>query len=426
MTASPTRVAVLGGGFAGIYAASYLAAADPPAGSIEVTLVSDRNYFTFTPLLAEVVGGTLGREDVTLALPVLARQRGFEFREARAEGVDPARRVVESTVGPIPYDFLVLALGARPRYFGNREIERNSLPLTSVREALAIRERLIRNAEAATREGSAARRRRLLTVCVAGAGPAGVEVAAEAWHLLGPVLSRYYPTKTQARVVILQGGSRILPGWNAELAASGLEILRERGIEVHLGTLVQGYDGRTVRAASEDAELEIEADTLIWTAGTAPGRLEWEEGGEAVRDSGHVETDRYLRVVGAERMYAAGDVAFREDPRTESPYPAVAPIAINQGIRAAGNIENAIVGRDQEPYHAHHAGSIVSLGSGTALVDVLGWTLEGRPAWAIYRLAYLLKLVGTRNKVRVATSLALGRLFEPDISYDREAPDPEG
>lgn len=425
MRESPARVVVLGGGFAGIYAASYLAAADLPDGGIEVTLVSDRNYFTFTPLLAEVVGGTLGREDVTLALPVLARQRGFEFREARAEGVDPGRRIVESTVGPIPYDFLVLALGARPRYFGNREIERNSLPLTSVRDALAIRERLIRNAEAATREPSADRRRRLLTVCVAGAGPAGVEVAAEAWHLLGSVLPRYYPSDTRARVVILQGGARILPGWNAELAESGLEVLRERGIEVHLGTLVKGFDGTTVRAAADGEEFDIEADTLIWTAGTAPGRLDWGKGGDAVRDSGHVETDAYLRVAGEERVYAAGDVAFREDPRTESPYPAVAPIAINQGIRAAGNIENAIVGRDPEPYHAHHAGSIVSLGSGAALVDVLGWTLKGRPAWTIYRLAYLLKLVGTRNKVRVATSLALGRLFEPDISYDREAPDPD-
>lgn len=420
MRSTPTRVVVVGGGFAGIYAASYLAAADLDPGSVEVTLVSDRNYFTFTPLLAEVVGGTLGREDVTLALPVLAAQRGFHFREARVEGVDPHRRVVETTVGSIPWDHLFLATGAAPRYFGNEELERNSLPLTSIRDALAIRERLIWNAELATRESSAALRQRLLTVCVAGAGPAGVEVAAEARHLMGDVLSRYYPSGTRPRVVVLQGGDGILPGWDPELAASGLQILRDRGIEVHLGTLVAGYDGKVVRASSGEDDFEIEADTLIWTAGTAPGRLAWEGDGEAVRPSGHLETDRYLRVMGVGGIWAGGDQASREDPRTGNPYPAVAPIAISQGIRAAGNIENAIAGREPEPYQAHHADSIVSLGKGAALVDVLGWTLKGPPAWAIYRLAYLLKVVGTRNKLRVATSLALNRFFEPDISYDRD------
>ncbi|MDT8368511.1 MAG: NAD(P)/FAD-dependent oxidoreductase [Longimicrobiales bacterium] len=420
MRSAPTRVVVVGGGFAGIYAASYLAAADLDPGSVEVTLVSDRNYFTFTPLLAEVVGGGLGREDVTLALPVLAGQRGFHFREARVEGIDPARQVIESTVGPLHYDHLVLAMGAKPRYFGNEELERNTLPLTSIRDALAIRERLIRNAELATRESNEARKQRLLTVCVAGAGPAGVEVAAEARHLLGDVLSRYYPSGVEPRIVVLQGADVILPGWHPELAASGLEIMRNRGIEVHLETFVAGYDGEAVRATSGEKEFEIEADTLIWTAGTAPSRLAWEGSGEAVRPSGHLETDAYLRVVGSDGIWAAGDLASREDPRTGDPYPAVAPIAITQGIRAAGNIENTIANRDLEPYHAHHAGSIVSLGSGAALVDVLGWTLKGPPAWAIYRLAYLMKVVGTRNKLRVATSLALNRLFEPDISYDRD------
>ncbi|MDT8436155.1 MAG: NAD(P)/FAD-dependent oxidoreductase [Gemmatimonadota bacterium] len=421
MSGPPARVAVLGGGFAGIYAASYLAAAELPEGAAEITLVSDRNYFTFTPLLAEVVGGALGREDVTLALPVLAAQRGFRFRQACVEGIDADRRVIETSLGPVPFDYAVVALGARPRYFGNEELERHSLPLTSVRDALAIRERLIRNAEAASRESDPERRQRLLTVCVAGAGPAGVEVAAEARHLLGSVLPRYYPADAEARIVILQGGVGILPGWNPELATAGLEILRRRGIEVHLETLVRGFDGRTVRASTGEREFAIEADTLIWTAGTAPGRIDWPADGTPVRRSGHLETDPYLRVAGSDRVFAAGDMAFREDERSGSPYPAVAPIAINQGIRAAGNIENSILGRDLEAYQAHHAGSIVSLGDGEALVDVLGWTVKGRAAWTMYRLAYLAKLVGTRNKIRVATSLALSRFFEPDISADREA-----
>lgn len=421
MSPGPARVVVLGGGFAGLYAASYLAAADLPPDSVEVTLVSDRNYFTFTPLLGEVVAGSLGREDVTFGLPVFAAQRGFRFVQARVEGVETARCVVATTVGEIEYDFLVLGLGTGPQYFGNRELERHSLPLKSVRDALTIRERVIRQAEAASREASADRRRRMLTFCVAGAGPAGVEVSAAIWHLVGSVLPRYYEVGSEGRVVIIQRGQSILPGWNEDLARAGLEILRRRGIEVSLGALVRGYDGRVVQVGAEDAEVEIEADTLIWTAGAAPHGLTWPSGAEnAVRPSGHVETDRFLRLVAAENVYAAGDAAFREDPRTGESYPAVAPIAISQGIRAAGNIENAIMGRTLEPYQAHHAGSIVSLGCGSALVDVLGWTMKGRLAWAVYRAAYMLKLVGIRNKLRAATSLALSRMFDPDLTCDCE------
>ncbi len=191
MRPAPARVVILGGGFAGIYAASYLAAADLPPDSLEIILVSDRNYFTFTPLLAEVVAGSLGREDVTLSLPVFAARRGFRFIQSRVEGVDTAGQTVASTAGDIEYDFLVLGLGAGPKYFGNHDIERHSISLASVRDALALRERVIGLAEAASRESSADRRRRMLTFCVAGAGPAGVEGAAEVWHLVRSVLPRY-------------------------------------------------------------------------------------------------------------------------------------------------------------------------------------------------------------------------------------------
>ena len=418
MTRSSARVVILGGGFAGVYAASYLAAADLPPDSVDVTLVSDRNYFTFTPMLGEVVAGALGREDVTVALPVYAAHRGFRFVQARVEGIDTTGHVVATTSRPIDYDFLVLALGAAANYFGNAELERHALPLKSVRDALTIRERVIRQAVAAGRESSPSRRRRMLTFCVAGAGPAGVEVAAEIWHLVHSVLPRYFELASEGRVVIVQGKDRILPGWNEDLASAGLEVLRGRGLEVSLGSLVLGYDGSVVRVGTGGRETEIEADSLVWTAGTRPDPPAWSGSSEAIGPNGHARTDVFLRVKGAEKVFAAGDGAFREDPRTGLPYPAVAPIAINQGIRAAGNIENAILGRDPEPYHAHHAGSIVSLGSGTALVDVLGWTMKGRPAWALYRMAYLLKLVGLRNKLRAATSLTLSRIFEPDITYD--------
>jgi len=421
------RVVILGGGFAGTYAAAYLAAADLPEDAIDVTLVSERNYFTFTPLLAEIVAGSLGREDVTFAHRVLAEQRGYRFVEGRVEGIDTDSCRVNTSTGPIDYDYLVVAMGARPRYFGNEELERNSLPFSSVRHAEIIRQRVIRLSEQASRESDPERRRRMLTFAVAGAGPAGVEVAAEISHLLTEVIPRYYDLNAEPRVVIYQGGDHILPGWDEGLVETGLGILRKRGIEVHLQSLVQGFDGRVVRAirrASADGErakdnVSVEADTLIWTAGTAPDSASWGE--LPIRErSGHVVTDEFLRLEGLENVFAAGDAAWRTDPRTERGYPPVAPIAINQGIRAAGNIENLIAGRPLEAYHAHHAGSILSLGAGDALVDLLGWTMKGRLAWLMYRTTYLMKLVGMKNKLRAVTTLVLNHVFETDLTCECE------
>ncbi len=433
---SRARVVILGGGFAGTYAAAYLAAADLPEDAVEVTLVSERNYFTFTPLLAEIVAGSLGREDVTFAHRVFAAQRGYRFVEGRVEGIDMERCRVYNTTGSLDYDYLVVALGARPRYFGNAELERNSLPFTSVHHAEVIRKRVIRLSEQASREPDPEVRQRMLTFAVAGAGPAGVEVAAEISHLLRTVIPRYYELNTEPRVVIYQGDDRILPGWNDGLVETGLGILRDRGIEAHLQSRVQGFDGRTVRATQRDAahgdgsveDVSVKADTLIWTAGTAPDSASWGGGaagehplGLPVRPrSGHLLTDEYLRLEGFDNVFAAGDVAWRLDPRTETGYPPVAPIAINQGIRAAGNVENVIAGRPLEPYHAHHAGSILSLGAGDALVDLLGWTMRGRLAWAVYRTAYLMKLVGMKNKLRAVTTLALNHVFETDLTCECE------
>lgn len=261
-------VVVLGGGFAGLYAASYLAASDDTGASSppEVVLVSDANHFTFTPLLAEMVGGTLGQEHVTFAHRVMAHQRGYGFRLGRVEELDPDRGVVHTDGGGVPFDYAVVAFGARPRWFENRELERRSHPLSTVRDALRLRNHVLLQAEQAVEERSAARRRRLLTFVVAGAGPAGVEVASEIWHLLTRVLPRYYSGGGEARVVVADASERILRGWDEQLAAEGLALLRRSGLDVRLETLVTGYDGEVVRLKGPAGEECLEAGALVWTA----------------------------------------------------------------------------------------------------------------------------------------------------------------
>lgn len=294
-----------------------------------------------------------------------------------------------------------------------------ALPLVSVRDALRLRWHLLRTAEAAALERDPGRRRERLSFAVAGGGPSGVEVASEIQRVLERVLRRDHGLAEPACITLVHGGERILLGWDETLADEGLDILRERGIDVRLRTRVETFDGSTVRLRSkEQAADALRAETLVWTAGTRPATGPVADTGLAVLDSGHLRVDEKLRVSGQERIFAAGDITRFDDPRSGRPYPPVAPIAISQGIRVAANIENAIAGRELEAYHAHHAGKIVSLGGGRALADILGWHAGGRTAWLLYRAVTLFQLVGTRNKLRALTSLLINRLFEPADVFD--------
>jgi len=419
MSRRAAKVLVLGGGFAGLYAATYLARADVPEGALDVTLISERNYFAFLPLLPEVVGGALGQEEVAFPLRAYARRTGFRFLRARAQSIDPQARQVRTSLAVIDYDFLVVALGAQSSFLGNDEVARNSLPMVSVQDALRLRRHLLRSAESAAQERDASRRRQLLSVVVAGGGPSGVEVATEIQCLLQRVSRRDHGLEESPSITLIHGGDRILLGWDETLADEGLDILRKRGIDVRLRTRVEGFNGTTVQVRPKGGDADhLRAGTLVWTAGTRPATGPLAECGVELPDSGHIPVDEYLCALGQDRIFAAGDNAWLPDPRTGQPYPPVAPIAISQGIRVAANIENAIVGRELEAYQAHHAGKIVSLGGGQALVDILGWHAGGRTAWLLYRAVTLLQLVGARNKLRALTSLLINRLFEPADIFD--------
>lgn len=415
----PSRVVIVGGGFAGLYAATYLGRSESAEeGRLQVTLVDQKNYFTFTPLLAEVAGGTLRREHVTYPLRVMARRYGFSYQRSEVAGVDRDRRVVRTAAGgSIPYDYLVLAIGSRPRYFGNVELERGSVPFTTARDAEAVRSRVINAFEEALHVTSdEAELRRLTTFVVAGAGPAGVELASEIRSLVERAVSPYYPSLPAPRIVLADGNDRILVGWDAELARTGLDRLRARGIEVRLNTRITGVADGSVMMDDPDGDRRVDSHHLFWTAGTRP--TDWLGELGLPTENGRLVVDDDLRVRGSERIFAAGDAAYAVDPRTGAPFPPVAPIAISQGVRCAGNVEGLLVGRPLEPYHAHHAGKIVSLGGGVALAEVLGFRLPGPIAWWTYRAAYLSKLVGTKSKILVLLTLLLECIFEPDIGSE--------
>ncbi|MBI3983313.1 MAG: FAD-dependent oxidoreductase [Gemmatimonadetes bacterium] len=414
---SGPRVVVVGGGFAGLYAGAYLGSSELGDRGADVLLLSERNYFTFTPLLAEVAAGALGREHVTVAYRTLTRRYRIRFLQARMQALAPAEQVIHTTRGPIPYDYAILALGSEPRFFGNDALRAASLPFATVDDALRIRDCVVQRAELAATAANRRERAHLLSFVIAGGGPAGVEVASEIWHLLRDVLPRHYERLDVAAVTLVEGGDRLLTGFDGGLARRGLELLRGRGIQVRLGTRVLSAGEERIEVQGALGRETIDAGVLVWTAGTAPaavlGQLDIPRA-----DGGLVAVNQALQVERAPGLYAIGDISGVLDARTGRPYPRVAPIAISQGIRAAANVENEALGRPPDPYTAFHAGKIVSLGDGQALVDILGLALTGRPAWWLYRMAYLLKLVGTKNKIRVASTLALNQFFGRDLTCE--------
>ena len=418
------RIVIVGGGFAGLYAATYLGRSELCHRDAHITLVDRKNYFTFTPLLAEVAAGTLLREHVTNPYRVLARQYGFDFVRDTVSGLDLDAQTVIGRAGSYPFDYLVLAVGAAPTYFGNADIEATAFPFTTVDDAVLIRNRVIDSFERALHAKTDEERALETTFVIAGAGPAGVELDSEVRHLSQGHLPKYFQGATPARVVLADAGDRILRAWDADLAEAGREKLCSCGVDVRLNTRIVAARKDSVTLEGPEGREEIPTKTLVWTAGTTPAS--WVGSLGLPTERGALEVNEFLQVKGHANIFAVGDVSMLMDVRAEMPFPRVAPIAISQGVRAAGNIEGLVFDRPLEPYHAHHAGNIVSLGSGMALVDVLGVRLTGWMAWWFYRTAYLLKLVGMKNKVRVLLAFALNRVFDPDIASPMgPAADPE-
>ncbi|WP_424319731.1 NAD(P)/FAD-dependent oxidoreductase, partial [Candidatus Methylomirabilis sp.] len=415
MNRKPAKILILGGGFGGLYAAMTLQRELAGSDLAQVTLVDRRNYFTFTPFLPEVAAGALGRAHVTYPFRFLAQKERFCFIQGVVQAFDLAKRVIRTETTTIPYDYLIVSLGGAPSFVDNPQIEAHALTLHSVDKALAIRNHIIRLFEQAVVERDPIRRRQLLTLVVAGAGPCGVEVAAELHHLIRTALLKYYPVDpSEIRILLVSRGDRILPHFAGDLAETGQKELMKQGIEVRLNTQVTGASAEYVEF--NDQEI-IPTRTLIWAAGVTPNPV-LAKLSAPKNQQGGIVVDGFLKLSEFPEVYVIGDGASVLDRRQGRPYPALAPVAIRQGIRAAGNIINTLQGRSRELFRFDFTGNIVGLGCGMALVNLLGIKFHGRLGWWFYRLAHLQRLVSFRNKASLALTLALNAIFDRDISCE--------
>src|SRR5437870_12392670 len=406
-TRRPT-VVIVGAGFGGLRAVRALRKAP-----VHVVLLDRHNYHLFQPLLYQVA--TAGLEPEQIAKPVraiLRRQPNFEFRMVEVTGVDFASRQVATDRGPVPYDFLILAVGGETNYFGMESIVRHGFGLKGVVDAVAIRNHVLRCFEQAMLEPDAERRRALLTFVAVRGGPTGVEMAGALSELIRLVLVKDYPRLNikDVRVLLLEASDRLLAAMPAKLRDAAAETLWRKHVEVRFGATVADYDGARVLLKSGEV---IPACTLIWAAGvkavSLTGRL-----GLPTAQQGRVPVEPTLDVPGHPDIYVIGDAAYLEV--AGAPLPMMAPVAIQMAETAVANIRRRIPGEPPAAFRYRDPGSLATIGRNAAVAYIRGIGFTGFPAWVVWLVVHIIQLIGFRNKVFVLLNWAWDYFF-----YERAA-----
>jgi len=406
--ARPHRVTVVGGGFAGLYAARNLGI-DP---EVRLTLVDRRNFHLFQPLLYQVATGALSPGDIAQPLrSVLRRQRNTTVILGQAVGLDPDRReVLIADGGPISYDTLIVATGAHHSYFDHPDWAAVAPGLKTIEDATEIRRRILIAFEAAEREADPARRQEWLTFVVVGGGPTGVELAGALGEISRDTLRRDFRAirPNEARIILVEAMDRILPPYPPDRSRSAQRQLERLGVEVRTGTRVVHIDDRSAGVAMPDgSEHEIPARTVLWAAGVQASSF-----ARVVAKALDAETDRAGRVVvgpdltvpGHPEIFVVGDAAV-QPWKPDKPVPGVAQGAIQSGTYAAKVIRRRVLGRPYGPFEYRDKGDVAVIGR-LAGVTNIGWLgpfgrQSGFIAWALWLGIHILYLIGFANRIVV-------------------------
>ncbi|MCA1370469.1 NAD(P)/FAD-dependent oxidoreductase [Bradyrhizobium sp. BRP14] len=388
------RVVILGSGFGGLNAALALRGAP-----VEVTVIDRRNYHLFQPLLYQVA--TAGLSPAQIAMPIrriLSRQSNATVLMDKVEAVDTAARSVVTGSRRIPYDYLIVATGARHAYFGNDAWADHAPGLKTITDATAIRARILSAFERAEVTDDPRLRQTLLTFVVVGGGPTGVELAGAIAELSRRTIVRDFRRidSSSARVVLVEAGERILPAMPPCLSRKAQGQLENLGVEVLLGNAVVGCDDSGVRLTDGT---EIGSACILWAAGVMASRAaKWI--GAAADRAGRVLVDGRLNPPGHDEIFVIGDTASVTDAAGR-PIPGVAPAAKQMGRYAARAILDDMAGRQSAPFRYRDYGNLATIGRKAAVADFGKARLSGYPAWLVWNFAHLWFLVGFRNRLVV-------------------------
>jgi len=388
---------VIGAGFAGLNAAKALANAP-----VDVTVVDRKNHHTFQPLLYQVALAVLSPAEIASPVrSVLHRAANTEVLLGEVTGFDLQKRLVhlDDRLDPLdlPYDYLIVAAGATHAYFGHPEWEAIAPGLKTLEDATEIRRRILMAFETAERELFAGRTPPPLNFVVVGAGPTGVELAGAISDIAGRHLTKEFRSidPRQSRIILLEGGPRVLPAYPEDLSASAERQLKEMGIEVRTNAMVTNIEAGVVSVGKE----KIPASVILWGAGVSASSL-GRMLGVPTDKAGRVIVQPDLTVPEHPEVFVTGDLASAKRHNGQ-PVPGVAPAAIQMGKFAARQIKRSVAGKPREKFEYLDKGSLATIGRSRAVGELGKIHISGFFAWLAWLFIHLLFLIGFRNRLFV-------------------------
>ena len=396
MENAPTEkphVVIVGAGFGGLEAAKKLACQD-----VSVTVIDRTNYHLFQPLLYQVATAALSPADIAAPVrAILSKYKNLEVILAEVQSVDVAAKKIKTTDMEIPYDFLILATGARHSYFDHNEWEKLAPGLKSLEDAIELRRRLLMAFEYAEKVTDEAARKAAMTFVIIGGGPTGVEMAGAIAEIARYTLAKDFRhiDPSQARVILIEGEPRLLASFPEDLSASAMKQLVDLGVEVRTGARATNLTEAGLQVGDEFIPCRVK----VWAAGNNASFV-GKTLGVPVDRVGRVMVNDDLTIPGHPEVQVIGDLA-NFSHQTGQPLPGVSPVAMQQGRHAARNILRMIQNRKPQRFRYWNKGSMATIGRNKAVADLNLIHLSGLPAWLVWLFVHIIFLVGFRNRLAV-------------------------
>ncbi len=387
------RVIIVGAGFGGLEAAKKLA-----RKNVVITVIDRTNYHLFQPLLYQVATAALSPADIAAPVrSVLSKSRNVEVILAEVQSVDVAAKKVKTADSEFDYDYLILATGARHSYFGHDDWEKLAPGLKSLEDAIELRRRILMAFEYAEKSNDEAARRAAMTFVVIGGGPTGVEMAGAIAEIARYTLAKDFRhiDPSRARVILIEGGPRLLPGFPEDLSQSAQKQLVGLGVDVRTGVLATNLNEAGVQLGNEIIPCRVK----IWAAGNNASFV-GKTLGVPIDRVGRIVVSDDLTISGHPEVQVIGDLA-NFSYQTGEPLPGVSPVAIQQGRHAARNVLAMIKGGKPQRFHYWDKGSLATIGRNKAVANLKFMHLSGLPAWLAWLFVHIIFLVGFRNRLLV-------------------------
>jgi len=395
------RAVIIGGGFAGLYAAKLLGGKE-----VDVTLIDRRNFHLFQPLLYQVATGGLSPGDIASPLrAIFSRQKNINVMYAEVCDIDPFGRKVILNDSEISYDFLIIASGATHHYFGHDDWIDNAPGLKTIEDAVAIRSRVFYAFEAAEREPDPVRREAWTTFVIVGGGPTGVELAGALGELCRQTLMHDFRVvnPVASKIYLVEGHDRLLPGYPPFLSRQAVKSLRRLGVTVINGAYVTALNDSQATVKAGGDIRTISARTILWAAGVTSsplGKILAAKTGAQLDRIGRVMVSPDLTIPKFDNIYVVGDLANIAD-RHGQPLPGVAPVAMQEGRYAARHLRHRLIGRDTKPFHYFNKGNLAVIGRNAAVADFGKIKIWGFFAWIVWIFVHIGYLIEFDNKLLV-------------------------